>query len=583
MERFTETLVLDPMPRPIHLAGGERASAHGVTLRAVRGGFFLILAMLALGAANQMLASPIDPDLFWHLCVARQLLAQGIHPLIDHLAFASLHRPWTPYSWLAELGMNALWNLGGFRATVLILALLASTLIVLIALTSLELTRATQGEPRYLAAAAATLAGGFMALRYLSFRPDTMALVLLALAAWILQRDRRRKERSRAVWLLPLLTAGLVNIHLYAVFVPLFVAALAFGAFLETGAIRIFITRWPAPRDAGECRRRLHRYLLLALATALGCLATPMLPGVIASAWHYQFHDVMVNSGLIAEMIPFYRNSPLSAVDVGLVLIMLGVAVWKRRSLRAGEWLWLLGALAIALRLGRFEAILSVFGAPVFAGALAGGVTDKMLRHPPVHAVVAGLLIGLGVNAAYAFPQPGETLSYWINRVGPNGLFYPTAAADYVASQIQPRTHHLIAEFDWGGYLEWRLGPTWQPIVDGRTQVFPASVWKGLYLGTSAQRRAYLATVTADAAIVNLQSKRLLPALQSLGWRFVWRDDRSGVLVPAVRVEGGKRNAERGKRKGRRTKSTASKSRYGDLQRGEPSENGPPAGAAEGK
>src|ERR1700683_178978 len=45
-------------------------------------------------------------------------------PLVDHLIFASIQSPWTPYSWLAELGMKALWDFGGYRAAVLAGALM---------------------------------------------------------------------------------------------------------------------------------------------------------------------------------------------------------------------------------------------------------------------------------------------------------------------------------------------------------------------------------------------------------------------------------------------------------------------------
>ena len=52
----------------------------------------------------------LDPDCFWHIRVAEQLEREGIHPIVDQLSFASIKDPWTPYSWLAELGMKWVWD-----------------------------------------------------------------------------------------------------------------------------------------------------------------------------------------------------------------------------------------------------------------------------------------------------------------------------------------------------------------------------------------------------------------------------------------------------------------------------------------
>src|SRR2546429_4797913 len=89
-------------------------------------GFGLILGLLALVAGGKaILYDTLDPDCFWHLKVAEQLGHEGIGPVTDHLAYASSREPWTPYSWLAELGMKWVWDCGGDRAAVFVLAVVA--------------------------------------------------------------------------------------------------------------------------------------------------------------------------------------------------------------------------------------------------------------------------------------------------------------------------------------------------------------------------------------------------------------------------------------------------------------------------
>ncbi|HZK82669.1 MAG TPA: hypothetical protein VFC46_16410, partial [Humisphaera sp.] len=98
-------------------------------------GFALLVGLVVLVAAGKpILFDTLDPDCFWHLRVAEQLRADGIGPLVDRLSFASIQRPWTPYSWLAELSMDWIWKAGGWRAALVVQSLLQAAFIVFIAL-----------------------------------------------------------------------------------------------------------------------------------------------------------------------------------------------------------------------------------------------------------------------------------------------------------------------------------------------------------------------------------------------------------------------------------------------------------------
>ena len=125
--------------------------------------------------------------------------------------------------------MKRLWDIGGFRAAVAAAAILESAFIILLGLGAVEFSRSVHGHSRYLASALAAAMGGVLSLAYLSFRPVTAALVGLAFVAWLLLRDRRKNQRSKVVWLVPPITAVLVNIHFFALFVPLWTAALLIG------------------------------------------------------------------------------------------------------------------------------------------------------------------------------------------------------------------------------------------------------------------------------------------------------------------------------------------------------------------
>src|SRR5580698_4154110 len=124
--------------------------------RRARAGLLLLIAMLSLAAAAKLiLHDTLDPDLFWHLRVAQRLAAQSFpHPLIDDLSFSSIRRPWTPYSWLAELGMKSIWDHLGYRGVVAIQGAMAATVVLFLALAAGEMAAGRAG--RCMAIAAAT-------------------------------------------------------------------------------------------------------------------------------------------------------------------------------------------------------------------------------------------------------------------------------------------------------------------------------------------------------------------------------------------------------------------------------------------
>src|SRR5687768_10004812 len=118
-------------------------------------GFALLTALLMLAAAGKaVLYDTLDPDLFLHLLAADQLQRDGVGPIVDGQSFASVRTPWTPYSWLAEFGMKAVWDLGGYRAALATHAALAALLLGAIAMACVATGRrvvdagsAGEGEP----------------------------------------------------------------------------------------------------------------------------------------------------------------------------------------------------------------------------------------------------------------------------------------------------------------------------------------------------------------------------------------------------------------------------------------------------
>ncbi len=500
-------------------------------------GFGWLVGLLALfAAAKPILYDTMDPDAFWHLRVAEQLQHDGIGPLVDRISFASQAQPWTPYSWLAEMGMKWVWDLGGFRAAILMQSIVMGSFITLLAIacaigavSKMPLARATPWDAdapttphARLGALAAAVFGAYLALPCLSFRPVTFVLVVLAICLVLLVRDRRDGEKSRAVWLIvPLATLG-ANMHFYAFLLPAWVGLLWIGSLFEANQ--------SSDADRNLLNHHAGRYARLWIASLIACCLTPMFAGSIAAMVHYQFFDPMVRSGIIAEMQPF--TAGMAGKITLLMVIATSVIIARQwRTVRMGERLLAVLGVVLLCRLGRFAPIYALLTCPVLAATMPR-LSDRILQRPGLRGMVAGVIAAGIVRIALVFPPAHVPFNQWLNRHTPEAGGYPTEAADYVAQNIPRLSGRLINEFSWGGYLGWRLGDQYQVLLDGRTQVFSRALWQNTYLGDERQRRNLLSAVDADAAVLPVGKSRFRATLVSLGWVIAHHDAIAEVWAP---------------------------------------------------
>jgi hypothetical protein len=473
----------------------------------VRVTFWLLIgAIVLVGIGKAVQSDTLDWDLFWHLKVAEQLRADGIGPIVDRLSFSSIKTPWTPYSWLAELGMKSLWDACGWRVAVAGEAILVAGIVATIAAACVALA----GPERRLNSALATSFGAFLTIPFVSFRPVSIAMFLLGLVAWLLLRDRRAK--SKWIWAVVPLTVLLTNIHLCVILVPTWIGCLLIG-------------------DAWERKNNTRRrYAVLLAASMLAMLATPMLPGAVRTAWYYQSHDVMVASGIIAEMRPVWRS--IGGVVQTLALLALIGFSW--RKVGRGEWLWLVVGTLLMLRLSKFGPMVAFIAVPVLAVTLPP-LNDRALRKPAIAAALAAALAVGIIRIVASFPGGATAMETWVNRRGPDVAAYPSGAAEFVEKNITPRAGRLINEFNWGGYFEWRLGGKYQTFLDGRTQLFAPEFWRATYLSWDEDAARAIAASDADVAILPARKPHFGLAMKILGWRSVYKDDFAEVFVPPTR------------------------------------------------
>jgi hypothetical protein len=240
--------------------------------------------------------------------------------------------------------------------------------------------------------------------------------------------------------------------------------------------------------------------------------------------------DEMVRNGKIAEMQFFAKGwfGISTAVIAGIIAICV---VIRRKQLRAGDVLCLVVGAVLLFLLARFTPIFAMASIPLFAATMPRLRDEVLVKRSTVLVLAIVAIVG-AVRLVRSFPRKDQTLTAWLTRHGPDVPSYPCKAADFVEQHVTPRTHHLINEFSWGGYLAWRLGDQYQILMDGRTQVYTPEFWHAAYLDGEDSRRRYLAGIEADAAILPAKKSAFHDALLAMKWRSAYTDDQAEVMLP---------------------------------------------------
>ncbi len=472
----------------------------------------VFLFALGLVATSIFVLGPqtVDPDLFWHLRVAELVEAGGPRPLIDVFSYNAVPEPWVPYSWLAELGMRlAVVSLGAAALFLLPLVCYVAT-VLLIALAVAHRARAS------LKSAVIVIVFAAVVLPFIGLRPATFAFPLCAFAVWAVTGIDKGGRRWLALMALVPITAFCANIHLYFLFMPALLFAWGVGGWSMRSSAR--------EREAIVCAAIAVTSVLVAVAI------NPFELKLLEVAAHYLTADVMVKSGAIVEMRPFYRLGPLVLIGSLLLVAWPAAGLLRRRKVRdRPELALLILAIALLLALGRYVPLAAMILAPL-AARYGAWPRLKPVAARRARAVAVGLLLGLAVYTGQTLAGRsfgGELSPYLESESG-----YPVAAARFVRDSVPRISGRLVNEMGWGGYLIFALWPEYQVMMDGRTQVHPEAFWRAAYVNaTEASRLELIRQAEADVAVLPHGSAWADLLNGEPGWQQAYRDSIATVWI----------------------------------------------------
>ena len=414
----------------------------------------MALPVIFTVSLNPQRESLRDPDIWWHLADARQLMTAHHFIWTEPNSFTVGGKPWIDPEWLAELpywfSYQALHLRGIYLAEFLIIS---ANLIFLYWRAYL---RSGHAGAAWWAAALAFL------LISVNTGPRTIAVAYLAMSLELAILEKAERGNTRALWLLPPLFCVWVNLHgSWLIGLALFVLYILCGTFgFKKGAIE------QDPLSGAERNR---------LLAVLGLCVVALF--VNPYGWHMVWNpiDMMTNQKLnianVMEWHPLNLSTIAGISAFGAMCLMVVANAFNGRKWRVYELAFVFFAWYAALDHMRFVFLAAVITTPILAVDIRRGFSLES-DQKTIPAANAFMVTAAALVVLFIFPSEK-------NLREKLGTFFPMQSL----AGIQPSWRTFNSDIV-GGMMTFQSKPDF---IDSRFDTFEhhgvlADYLKAMYL-----------------------------------------------------------------------------------------------------
>jgi hypothetical protein len=410
--------------------------------------FLFFTAWMFLVSPQGWIRLLLDADTALHLRIGQYILSTGSVPRHDLFAFSKPGETWYAFEWLSETAYASVFGLVGFKG----IALLAGVLITLY-ITILLKYSVWKGADGVIALVLVLLTAAATSIHYYA-RPHLFTLVLLAIAIWLM--DLNRRKGGRLIWILVPITILWANLH---------AGFFIFFVLLGLRAVGCAAEAWLWPENRQERRREALQLIGVGAACALVSLINPY--GIHL---HTHIFETLGNSW-IKDKVSEFKSPSFRSEEMFdfMALLFAGVAsttsLLRKRSLV--EPLWILFLAYCALVSVRHVTIFALVAAPIIAvelsewratlaahwsktsllgilDAVAGQLTAKLPGTSLfIPLVIAALALAPGLSWPTAFPEGGgvpiQMIEAHRDLLADGRVFTSDQIADYLIYRNYPR------------------------------------------------------------------------------------------------------------------------------------------------
>lgn len=457
----------------------------------------------------------VDSDLGRHLTVGNYILDTHTVPVRDLFSFTRLGDSRPPYEWLAQVAFAAAYRILNLDGVVLLASLVIALSFLVVFLDALHRSRSP-----IVSVSVTALAALASSLHWLT-RPHVLSFLFFAV--WIHGLERLRSDEGTPVWQFPVLMLVWANTH--GGFV---IGLLAWAAYLAGWLWE----RWRGDSDKGIG----IKFLLVGIGSLVASIITPDL-------WHnwsalLQNRSAYILDRTVETMPPDLGSPPTWPFFLLLLLLLLVVIVaLVRRQALAPAHGFLMAALgAMSLLMARNIPFFAIAAAPVMAERLG-----QALGSFPRWAGVEGALYQLDTSLlslpwpALALAMAVAGLSYHFIRTQSaiyqiDADVFPVRAADWLLAHPPPGD--MFNDFNWGGYLLYRLWPEERVFIDSQTDFYGEGLTRQYeqMILAKGDWRAYLDRYRIQWIIVRPRSALSAALAVDSSWHLIYEDGTAIVL-----------------------------------------------------
>ncbi|WP_129631537.1 hypothetical protein [Candidatus Oscillochloris fontis] len=485
---------------------------------------FAALAFIALRA----LLTPIQPqDFWWHMATGKIIVETGQIPTVDSFSYTQAGQPFYNQSWLGQVLMYGLYQIGGPALLVIVQAALLAATYGLLLRICVERTQRLRLSVIFLLLA--TMPASF---DNWIVRPQTYALSLFIIYLYVLDGWRRANPGYRwQLWLLPALAVVWVNLHGSFVLGGGMIG-LTFGAEWLRRLVVDVGQRRAGSVAVAEPRAPLGPLFLSGVLTGAAWLLNP--GGFAVLGYVRNLLGSSAVTRLVTEWAPQTVRSTNGVIFFLFVIVGVVVLAYAPRRVNpvdlflSGVFFWLaLGAVrnnlwfiavATPMVVVQLASWLPRNERPVFQGATA------------INSVLVGM-IGLMVVMSLPWFKPYLGLPPAVGAViSPET---PVAAVAFLAQEPE-RPARLFHDMSYGSYLIWAL-PKQRVWADPRIELYPLEQWIDYqFFGSGANMEELLARYQIDAMLLsNKNQSTLIEYAQAHPevWEQRYADDEATYFV----------------------------------------------------
>ena len=404
-------------------------------------------------------AQPVtDRDFWWHLKTGQYIVGTRAIPHTDIFSSVRFGSEWVTHEWLSEVFIYGVFSALGFPGLITVFAL-----IVTASFGISYLTCRTRAVPPVIAAFAILL-GAFATMLTWGVRPQMFSMLLASVFLYVLDRYARGGRSGTVWWLVPLMILW-ANLHAGYALGPTLI-------FFTIVALSVEPLLLPGQGPVDWRRIRLLGWVLII------CILVVSLNPNGLRLYTYPFETLKSSAMMqyIQEWRPPNFHDPRFFGLALLLLACLFVFALSNKRTHLHELLLLLVTAWGALHSGRNIPFFALVAIPLVAEHFRNWIgshpasqlalDDENIRNEPfIKLAINGslmllvtVLVVLGVYKGSREQAKTELEQF------------PAAATDFIKTQKLPQP--IFNDYDWGGYIIWRLYPDYKVYIDGRADVY---------------------------------------------------------------------------------------------------------------